>query len=136
MSLKIDRARLRADIKATSQQLRELKEVTRESGQPRLTWRVRADIAEAKSRATLLCSLAAHARGRLHRPAVLDAEAQGAYVAQALAGYALPEPPAEASETAAPEVAPPVPVPVQAEPTAKSSWWQQARTTVLDRLRL
>lgn len=131
MPMKIDRALLRADIAATTQQIRELKEIMRESGQPRLTWRVRADLAAAKMQATLLCSVAAHARGRLHRPKVQDKEAQERFVADALLKYERPEPQAEASEPA-----PPVPLPLREEPASKPSWWQQARTTVLDRLGL
>lgn len=86
--LNVDRLRLRSDIQAVSKQLRELKAITRESGQPRMTWRTRADIEAAKARATLLCSLMAHCRGRLHRPATLDMAAQAAYVAAVLDHYA------------------------------------------------
>lgn len=89
--LKIDRTRLRADIHAITTEIRALKAVFRESGQPRLTWRVRADLGAAKERATRLCALAAHARGRLHLPGKMDAETQLAFVQPLLPEYARPE---------------------------------------------
>jgi hypothetical protein len=62
--LKIDRQKLRTHIHAVVAEIRALKAVFRESGQPRLTWRVRADLGAAKERATRLCALAAHALDR------------------------------------------------------------------------
>lgn len=89
--LKIDRTRLRTHIHAVTTEIRALKAIFRESGQPRLTWRVRADLEAAKGRATRLCALAAHARGRLHLPGKMDAEAQLAFVQPLLPEYALPD---------------------------------------------
>lgn len=95
--LKIDRTRLRAAIHAVATEIRTLKAIFREPHQPRLTWRVRADLDAAKGRATQLCALAAHARGRLHLPSKMDAEAQLAFVQSLLPEYARPEPEREAA---------------------------------------
>ncbi len=95
--LKIDRTRLRADIHALVADIRALKAIFHESGQPRLTWRVRADLQAAKDRATRLCMLSAHARGRLHLAGKVDQEAQLARVQDLLPQYALPEPEVKAA---------------------------------------
>lgn len=87
--LKINVEKLREDMKDTAQELRGLKGIMRESGQPRFTWRVRASIGDLKVKATKLCSLRAHTRGRLHRPSLLDSAAQEAYIADLLPKYAL-----------------------------------------------
>lgn len=95
--LKIDRTRLRTDIHTTTAEIRALKAIFRESGQPRLTWRVRADLGAAKERATRLCMLSAHARGRVHLAGKMDAEGQLALISDLLPEYALPEPEAKAA---------------------------------------
>jgi hypothetical protein len=90
--LKIDRQKLRTDIHAVVTEIRALKAICRESGQPRLTWRVWTDLGAAKLHATALCALAAHARGRIHLASKMDAEAQLALVQPLLPKYARPEP--------------------------------------------
>jgi len=90
--LKIDRDKLGRDIRAITCELRDLKKILRENGQPRVTWRTYADISAAKRRATLLYSLAAHCRGRLHRPSKMTLEDQHALVRELLEDYQVPEP--------------------------------------------
>ena len=87
--LKINLEKLREDMKNTADELRGLKSILRESGQPRVDWRIYASLGKLKIQATKLCSLRAHARERLHRPSVLDFVAQGAYIADLLPQYAL-----------------------------------------------
>lgn len=87
--LKINTVKLREDLKTTAEELRALKGILRESGQPRVTWRTHASLGSLKAKATKLYSLRAHARSRLHRPSVLDSAAQGAYIADLLQQYAL-----------------------------------------------
>lgn len=67
---KIDMKKLRAAIHDTVATLQELKKRQRESHQPR--WNRGHDdwaLAKAKTRATILCSIRAEMRGRLHRQA-------------------------------------------------------------------
>lgn len=85
--------KLKEDMRATAAAIRTRKDIARESGQPRMTWRVRGELSQLKERATQLCALRAHGRGKLHLPRKLDAAAQAAFVAALLPQYA-PEAPA------------------------------------------
>lgn len=95
--LNIDKTKLRADLKTIATEIRALKAIFRESGQQRLDWRVRADLAAAKDRATRLCCLMAASRGRLHLPKKLDREAQLRLVEPLLPSYARTEATAQAA---------------------------------------
>lgn len=82
--------KLRADIKDIAKEIRDQKAILRESGQPRLTWKTYRDLECLKARATKLCALRAHLRGRLHQPKKMGAEEQGQFVASLLEQYELP----------------------------------------------
>jgi len=95
--LNIDKTKLRADIKATTDKIRALKEIKRESGQPRMSWKVNADLEGLKYKATMLCCIMAQSRGRLHMPGKMDLPAQLQHVEFHQREYARPEVPASAA---------------------------------------
>jgi hypothetical protein len=103
LALNIDRARLQSDLRESEGRIRLLKAVFRESGQPRRACYAREDgtlldeweagtmraghrLARLRARATLLCAIAAHARGRVHLRD-LDREGQAAYIGEAWRAY-------------------------------------------------
>ncbi len=92
----LDIAKLKAEMKVVEAEVRRLKAVFRESGQPNLTWRVRSSLSAEQSRATLLYSIRAHHRGRLHLKErflrEVRAEEAKARAAAEKKGLPLPEP--------------------------------------------
>lgn len=62
----IDIQKLKTEINETSVEIRKLKAVLRESGQPNVTWRTYSELRSMKGHATVLCSLRAHCRGKIH----------------------------------------------------------------------
>ena len=91
--MSVNTNQIRTDLKETAVQIRALKAIFRESGQPRLTWRVRDDLWALKQRATDLCIYRAHLRGKLHMPAKMDKDAQTEYITNEkwLSRYDIPD---------------------------------------------
>ena len=128
--LNIDRPKLRADIKAATNHLRDLKKVMRERGQPRVTWKIRAEIYTWKAQATMLCSLMAHSRGRIHRPGKMTMEEQAAFVDPVQEQYQkapeAPEVPPQKIEQGEPKAL--------ASPEKPPTFWESAKGAILRHL--
>lgn len=58
--------KLKAEINETAARLKAIKKVYREPHQPNVTWATVKDYIPLKRRATILCSLRAHLRGKIH----------------------------------------------------------------------
>lgn len=82
---------LKEHLRDAADRARAAKKPFRESGQPNLTWAARVECAAAKEHATLLCSVRAHLRGKVHRKD-LDLAGQAAYVGEAWRAYEIVEP--------------------------------------------
>ena len=88
--------KLKQDINETAARLKVIKGIYRESGQPNLKWENVRDRQALKKRATLLCSLRAHLRGKIHLKGT-TAEEQQALIEKAWQEYRLGEPQEEAA---------------------------------------
>lgn len=64
MTLNIEK--LKTEINETAAELKSLKTLLRESHQPRVTYKTYVDRKALKNHATVLCSLRAHSRGKIH----------------------------------------------------------------------
>jgi hypothetical protein len=64
--MRIHREKLSAELKSTAHEIKLVKSIFRESGQPRLKWGHYGQLSSLKSAATILCSIQAHFRGRIH----------------------------------------------------------------------
>ena len=62
----IDIKKLKTELNETAIEIRKLKDVLRESGQPHVTHRTHYDLRALKRHATVLCSLRASCRGKIH----------------------------------------------------------------------
>lgn len=62
----IDIPKLKTELKETAEEIKKLKAVLRESGQPNVTWRTHHELRAMKGHATVLCSLRANCRGKIH----------------------------------------------------------------------
>jgi uncharacterized membrane protein YccC len=61
-----DIVRLRNDLQNVAQELKEVKKLFREPGQPQVNWSLGQRLSRLKKRATMLCSIRAHRRRRIH----------------------------------------------------------------------
>ncbi len=57
---------LRTETSKVRDQIRAVKETLRETGQLRVTWHTYSSLSEFRHRATLLCAVRAHHRGKVH----------------------------------------------------------------------
>lgn len=83
---KLNIAKLKTDLKTITQEILAVKAILRESGQPRKTYRTYNELKALKRRATLLCSIRAHHRGKIHlKDSTLDKQA--AFIGDAWEDY-------------------------------------------------
>lgn len=82
--------KLKTEINETALELIALKRILRESGQPRVTYKTHVDRKALKHHATVLCSLRAHCRGKIHLRG-LTVEQQYELVRKACEEYQLGE---------------------------------------------
>jgi hypothetical protein len=66
METKINIAQLKADLRTVVTEIKEVKAILREPHQPRKDWRTQGRLESLKRKATQLCSLRAHHRGKVH----------------------------------------------------------------------
>ncbi len=82
--------KLKVDINETAAALKAMKKLYREPHQPNVTWENVKNYRPFKKRATILCSLRAHLRGKIHLKGS-TAEEQEALVRAAWQEYQLGE---------------------------------------------
>jgi hypothetical protein len=78
-------------LKKTAEEIIHLKGIFREPHQPRLSWKHRHELAYAKQRATILCSIQAHRRGKIHLRHFGTLEEQAAFIGDQWKTYELEE---------------------------------------------
>jgi hypothetical protein len=61
-----DIVRLKNDLQIVAQELKEVKKLFRETGQPQVNYRLGQRLVSLKKRATMLCSIRAHHRNKIH----------------------------------------------------------------------
>ncbi len=64
--MRIDIKKLKIKLCETAVAIVMLKQLLRESGQPKVTYKTYRELKTLKQRATVLCSLRAHCRGKIH----------------------------------------------------------------------
>ena len=88
----IDRKYLKLEISEVTAKLKAVKKVLRESKQPNVSWRTYSDFHSLKVRATTLCSIAAHCRGKIHLPTVKTLEEQYKFIESEMKNFLKEEP--------------------------------------------
>lgn len=86
-----DIVRLKNDLQNVAQELKEVKGLFREPGQPQVNSRLGQRFFSLKQRATMLCSIRAHQRKRIHLSRLFqNLDAQESFIQKDAAAYALP----------------------------------------------
>lgn len=88
--LRLDREKLRSELKTIIPEIKALKKLQRESLQPNYGYREHYRRLHLKKQANLVCTILAHSRGRIHKQG-MSPEDQAALVAEKLPVYALPQ---------------------------------------------
>ncbi len=87
----LDIRKLKTEINQTAARLKDIKKLYREPHQPNVTWSNVKDYFPLKKRATVLCSLRAHSRGKIHLRGS-TAEQQAELVCKAIEEFKRGEP--------------------------------------------
>jgi hypothetical protein len=88
--MKLDREKLRSELKTIIPEIRALKKLQRESHQPNYGYREHYRRLHLKKQTNLLCTLLAHSRGHIHRKG-MTLEEQAALMAEKASTYVRPQ---------------------------------------------
>jgi hypothetical protein len=85
-----DIVRLKNDLKNVALELKDMKKIFREPEQPRVTLKLYQECAELKQQATMLCSIRAHSRRKIHLLRLFkNLDEQEAFIKEEAAKYLL-----------------------------------------------
>jgi hypothetical protein len=87
--MKLDIARLKNDLKCTADELQEIKRLFREPNQPRVHLALYQRRRALRQKATMLCSIRAHHRNKIHLRGFSDLNAQLAFIQSEVSVYVL-----------------------------------------------